>query len=64
MDSEPKGAEMNARNSVTRTVTMSAEAWEILRLLADTDLRKLNAEMEFIIREFASQREALVPANG
>lgn len=44
------------RRTTTRTVTMSDEAWEILKALAAQDLRAQNAELEFILRSVAAER--------
>lgn len=50
----------NNRTTVTRSVSMSDEAWEILKALAAQDLRAQNAEMEFLIRSAAADRAAIV----
>lgn len=44
------------RTTTTRTVTMSDEAWGILKQMAAQDLRAQNAELEFIVRSFAADR--------
>jgi len=50
----------NNRTTVTRSVSMSDEAWEILKALAAQDLRAQNAEMEFLIRSAAADRASIV----
>lgn len=52
-----------ARSTKTRTVTMSDEAWAALRALADSDLRAINAELEFIILEVAKAKGIQVEAD-
>lgn len=43
-----------------RTISMSAEAWEALKQMADADRRKLNAQIEHLIFQAAAQK---IPAD-
>lgn len=47
---------MAKQNKVPRTILLSPEAWEILNDLAERDLRKQNSQIEFLIRQAASQQ--------